>query len=542
MTSDRTERNWIAVGVWRRSRRLGRVAGVATLALFLVQVASCTSVRLEPTARVVATDEDIRESEGVAITGYVTNDGVAHTFDGRVSLQADGSLRFAPKTDAKSGAKGNEALTLAQEQVASLNVKRISPVKTTFAIVGGVVAVLAGIAAVVAMTKESCPFIYSFDGERWVFDGEPYGAAISSGLARTDLSELEHLREVEGAYRLLLTNEVDETQHTDSLRLIVLDHPPGTEAVADAAGMVHAFRSLVAPVSARDGQGRDLSRWLRADDGVAWQHDMAALAKTRPLSATRDTLDLEFRRPEGAERAWLVVRAANTPWASHMLRRTLDIRGREVGAYYDALDNDPNFRAAVQAWHLREEVFLLAVETLGKDGWREQGRLVGGGPFVAERRALPLDLAAQEGKTIHVRLRPPVGFWSFDSFAFAWDEAEAHTTVLTPVSATDAEGRDVVPLLVANDGATLDFPVAGSNATLTFRAPARRPGTVRTVFAATHGWYQIHLHGGPEPDSAALQALAMEPGWIVKRALDEFAEFQRSGIVAGTLADVAPAR
>jgi hypothetical protein len=513
---------------------------LVTLAAFFVQITACTSVRTDSTATVLERDKHVREPEGVAVAGYVTADGVAHTFDGRVSLQADGSLRFVPDTDEKPAAKPKEAFTLAQDQVATLSVKRINPVKTTLAVIGGVVAVYAVIGLVVFLTKESCPFIYSFDGEQWVFDGEPYGAAISRGLARSDLSELEHLREDAGTYRLLLTNEVDETQHTDSLYLVVSDHPPGTLAVADSAGAIRAFGSVAPPLSARDGNGRDIARWLRGDDDVAWQNNLAALAENRPLTETRDALELEFQRPPGIERAWLVVRGANTCWASHMLRRTLDLRGAEVDAYYAGLDNDPAFRAVVHAWHLREEVFLLAVETLGPDGWREQARLVGGGPFIAERRALPLDLAGLEGDIVRVRLRPPLGFWSFDSIALAWDEAEVRTTVLTPVSALDGEGRDVTSLLVANDETSLDFPAAGWNATLTFPAPAAQPGLLRTVFAATHGWYQIHLHGGPEPDRAALDGLRGQPGWIVNRALDEFVEFQRSGILAGTLAAAVP--
>ena len=540
MVRDETRWAWIGTTAPREGTPLKRIAVVLTLAAFLVQVTACTSVRNEPVGRVVAEDHRIRQKEGVAITGYVTPEGTRVDVNAHVSLAADGSLLIVPDADDKAREKPKEAFTLKQDQIASLYIKRISPVKTTFAIAGGVVAALAVLAAVVALTKESCPFIYSFDGTQWVFDGEPYGAAISRGLARTDLSELEHLREKGGVYRLLLTNEVDETQHTDSLHLVVADHPAGTLAVADSRGVIRAFRSVVPPRLARDRYGRDLFRWLRDDDGMAWQDNLTALAEGRPMGETRDTLELE--RPRAAAHAWLVVRSANTPWASHMLRRTLDLRGREVNDYYQALDTDANFRAAVQGWHMREEVFLLAVETLEPDGWREQGRLMGGGPFIAERRAMRLELSDQDGATVRVRVRPPIGFWSFDSFVLAWDEAEVRTTVLTARSARDAEDRDVTALLAADEGVTLDFPAAGSSATLTFRAPERRRGLLRTVFAATHGWYEIHLHGGVEPDRAALDALARQPGWIVGRSLSEFSDFRRSGVLAGTLAAMAPAR
>ncbi|MBK8552286.1 MAG: hypothetical protein IPL53_14965 [Ignavibacteria bacterium] len=38
-------------------------------------------------------------------------------------------------------------------------------------------------------SSSSCPFIYSFNGENYIFDGEPYGGAITEGLKKTDYSK-----------------------------------------------------------------------------------------------------------------------------------------------------------------------------------------------------------------------------------------------------------------------------------------------------------------------------------------------------------------
>ncbi len=69
--------------------------------------------------------------------------------------------------------------------------------------------------------EESCPFVYSFDGEEYVLDSEPCGVAVSEGLKRPDWVELSSLKEVDGKSRVLLTNELGETQYTDELNRLV---------------------------------------------------------------------------------------------------------------------------------------------------------------------------------------------------------------------------------------------------------------------------------------------------------------------------------
>ena len=55
------------------------------------------------------------------------------------------------------------------------------------AVAVGTVAIIVGVAAA---TKQSCPFVYSWDGKQYVFDAEPYGGAITRGLEKDDFSTL----------------------------------------------------------------------------------------------------------------------------------------------------------------------------------------------------------------------------------------------------------------------------------------------------------------------------------------------------------------
>ena len=290
------------------------------------------------------------------------------------------------------------------DSIATLDLVYSSTVKNAVGIVA-----LAVVAAGVIVLAECCPYLYSWDGERYVLDGEPYGGATMRSLERTDWSELEHVVETGGRYRVLLTNELAEAQHTNSLQLMTVDHDAATEVVLDRAGTPHAFRTLVPLADARDERGRDLLAWLKEDDRVVWYPNLMEVAQENPLADTRNHLTLTFPRPRGSDRAYLVTRAATGPFGSHMIRTMLRMRGDQVGLFYAAVNHVGYYRDRLLAWNDREELFHLAVEVETASGWRRQNPFRGG-PLVSERRAIPIDLTGVEGDQVRIRLHPPIGF------------------------------------------------------------------------------------------------------------------------------------
>lgn len=124
----------------------------------------------------------------------------------------------------------------------------------TVALVVGTIALLN---ALESATSSSCPLIYSFDGTHYVLDGEPYGGAVCQGLQRTDFCRLDNLSPVDGEYRILLANELDEIQYTDEFKLLIVEHSKNVVVYQDANGVFYTASDIQKPMRVIDADGND---------------------------------------------------------------------------------------------------------------------------------------------------------------------------------------------------------------------------------------------------------------------------------------------
>lgn len=141
--------------------------------------------------------------------------------------------------------------------------------------------------------KGSCPYLYTWDGERFVFVTDLLWAApIGLQFAEYVLApsrEWEYLRITgdqlkpkNGEYQLQITEELWEAGYFDFVELIAVDHPAdmeihtnekvGPPALADHR--LHSLKSPRVPVAARDQNGRDvLGKIAKRDEDYLKAYD-----------------------------------------------------------------------------------------------------------------------------------------------------------------------------------------------------------------------------------------------------------------------------
>ena len=144
----------------------------------------------------------------------------------------------------------------------------------------------------------SCPYLYTWDGEQWTFYTDclwaaPIGLQLAEGVL-APAREWEYLkidghrlRETNGEYRVMLTEELWEAAYFDQVRLLAVDHPADVEFFSNekvgppsiSEFQLHPVRNRRTPVTAHDHRGRDVlpkiakrdDQFLRAFDKIILQ-------------------------------------------------------------------------------------------------------------------------------------------------------------------------------------------------------------------------------------------------------------------------------
>jgi hypothetical protein len=125
----------------------------------------------------------------------------------------------------------------------------------------------------------SCPFLYTFDGHKYVFISDMYNrgiiAVVNFPTQPQDYAKIERdqLQPNGSLYAMRVAQEYDEISYLDQIRLITVDHSPTVDVFpsllkGDGATIYTVSKDLAPPKSATDQDGKDVLRQIGSKDGV----------------------------------------------------------------------------------------------------------------------------------------------------------------------------------------------------------------------------------------------------------------------------------
>jgi hypothetical protein len=460
-----------------------------------------------------------------AITEILTKDGKTYRIIPETVKEEKDKVTFSYFTYGPS-----KSISIPLSEVELVWVKSVDPGLTFLSVMGGIAAATLVAGLIIMLTKESCPFIYSFDGEQYIFDAEPYGAAICQGLERTEWCRLDHLKDANGFYKIKIINQVAETQYTDEIKLIVVDHPEGVKIVPDVTGGIHTFVQTYSPYRAYDSEGKDLMSKVSKNDWIFWQTSTEGKNPDR-REDLRDTLYFEFPKPHGAQTAKLLVNACTTLWGSQMLKQYLELFGNQVRAWYDEIDHMGPAYHRLMDQKAKSERYLLQIRVETQDGWKTKDLIMGGGPFISKDKAYILDISDVPGDALKIKLTPPVPFWMINYLAVDYSEdLPLQLGEIDALEAIDWKGRDVREALAYDDNNYLIMPNIGDEAELTFQSLPRFNGMERSIILKAGGYYDIHLKEEGPPKTEILKRFMFDPEYMNHYAFKEYLKWKKERI------------
>ena len=373
--------------------------------------------------------------------------------------------------------------------------------------------------AIIMAFKESCPFVYSWNGDAYTLDGETYSGAIFPCLERHDYLPLPGLKPDAGMYRLKLTNEVKEVQHTNLAELTAIDHPSGTSVLLDKYGDCHTYSDPRPPISAQTSDGSDVLDLLSRKDGLKYLG--GNVAETEPQT---DAITLCFNRSPEAASANLVLRAKSSFWLDYTLMKWFDLFGDLYGPWYRKQSRNP--RVANGSWSLELGIPLsVFVEKNGR--WEFVDSFPVTGPMADRDLVMPLDLSGVDSELLKIKLQSGFMFWECDYAALDCSpQADVSVQSLTLTAATDQDGKKVGRLMAADDARYQVMDKVGDQVELSFAVPPLREGMLRTVFLHGKGHYKVLHDPSGKPDIAYLEQFR-QPGRLSLFSREKFLELSQ---------------
>lgn len=375
-------------------------------------------------------------------------------------------------------------------------------------------------------SETSCPYIYSFNGKEYVPDAQIYIGAIFKAIEKTDYIKLEHLKALDGKYLLKLTEELPEIDHTDSLKLMIVDHPKNIDIVTDKNGDIYTLSSPQSPLTAVTFDGNDVMRDIRKKDNIFWTSKVSGRDPEKEEDL-RDKMIIEFSKPVNAKTLKLVVNGNNTDWGGSIYRRLHDMLGNKVRRVFDDVERNPELYKKVYDFDSRCAITITLWEN---NEWQFKGYIRNAGTFSCEDNLFLIDVSKIKGNKVKIQLETIVMAWKIDSVLVDYSkDIPVKITELNLYEASDKRKRDIRNKLMADDN-NYFITRQGDWAMLSFKELPLKHDMDRAFIIKGRGYYKISGKGkGPE-NLELFKKLVTEPGAIEKYSLTEY--LKRFNLVA----------
>lgn len=351
-----------------------------------------------------------------------------------------------------------------------------------FPAIGIPAAVLALLSVLIILLKSSCPFVYAYDGQSYIFKGEIYGGAIFKPLERDDYMHMKTIGPDEKELKLRLTNELLERQYTNLFKTILVEHNLNTKVFIDNAGKIHTTSNLQTPQTAV------LNNQISYKKELSTMDSSYCLFDKETKNHNVNDLVLSYKKPLNATQGKLILHAKNSLWLDFAFTEFTKLFGSFYNKYVEK-QRTAN-RDTLVNWTVKQSL-PLSVYVKQNNQWKLVEHIPTVGPLAARDICVPIDLSKINSPDVEVRISCGFLFWEVDYAAMDFtDDAVTASTELVLKSAVDETGTDVSKLIAKTDELYLVQPEPGNSVNFTYNLPRLKKDKAYDAFLHTCGYYE----------------------------------------------------
>jgi hypothetical protein len=371
----------------------------------------------------------------------------------------------------------------------------------------------------------SCPHVYSFNGNNFVFDTECYTGATSLQLKKTEYSRLKFIKETNNSYQILLKSDPrSEIQYTDKVGLRITDFDKDYEIYSDNNGRLFAIKNSIPPALVIDENNKNLINFFKSSDNISWQSIMPKDSSYRQNSLT-NRIVFTFPTPKGLKNPKLIIKAGSSFWGNEMTGRFAKLRMKKGEINNNDIKNDNAFKI-LDSLCIKAQLYNLNIKVFCGSDWVTKGIFSTGGGILEEERIIDLNLADYNTDSLKIMINPPIGFWKIDYIGLVNDYTEnIEFDDISAITATDNNNSDISKLIRNNDGEYFVMSKADDWTKLTFDASPVPDNKKRTIFFISSGYYEkFSSEFYPEAENI-LKSFSLGHRSLLEYSLDGYLEW-----------------
>lgn len=371
----------------------------------------------------------------------------------------------------------------------------------------------------------SCPFVYTYDGKDYFLESETFSGTIFKAAEHNVYNRLIHLKPVDGLLKLKLTNERNETDNINELKILAVDIPSNIDLLPDSKGNLHSISAPLLPYNSTDFSGKDVSQYLSEKEGKMWRSDFENkdISKDEGL---KDGVILEFKKPTDVKTAKLCVTGKNTPLTSFAFAEIIKLSGDKRLQWYNEIESNPIEAKKVINFMLTEGMLKIKVWD-GKE-WRLSGMFKDPGPDVVKEQAEIIDISFVKESKLKIKLECTTDLWLIDNVFIDYsNDIKVEPVELTMIDAITKDNKDVRDYLLNKDDKYMTS-LPGNVTNITFRDIPAGHGFDRRYILKASGFYYIWLKGSGEDNPELRNNILTIPNYGAKMYMNQWKELRNN--------------